>query len=99
MYYIVSIPAEQVMITLWQSTLQSSTGEGRLPEQEAAATQDTTAEVSIQIDIVDIETWRLTLRDIFSLQGTSALTQKLRRRVTFVSFRGTIKPLVPGDLV
>lgn len=54
MYCIVSIPAEQVMITLWQSTLPSSTGEGGLSEQEAAATQDTTAEVSIQIDIVDI---------------------------------------------
>jgi len=55
MYYIVPIPAEPVMITLWQSTLPSLTGEGGLPEQEAAATQDTTAEVSVQIDIVDID--------------------------------------------
>jgi len=57
MYYIVPIPAEPVMITLWQSTLPSLTGEGGLSEQEAAATQDTTAEVSVQIDIVDIETY------------------------------------------
>ena len=29
----------------------------------------------------------------------SALTQKLRRRITFVSFEGDIKLSVPGDLV
>jgi len=43
-------------------------------------------------------TWHTT--GIFSLQGThSALIQALRRRVTFVSFRGDIKPSVLGDLV
>jgi len=39
-------------------------------------------------------------RDFFLFRVNSALTQNnLRRRVTFVSFGGDIKLLVPGDLV
>ena len=45
-----TVPAERVMTTLWLSTPPSSTGEGGLSEQEAAATQDTTVEVSIHTD-------------------------------------------------
>ena len=38
-------------------------------------------------------------RDFFSSGYTQPWPKKLRRRVTFVSFGGDIKPLVPGDLV
>ena len=49
---------------------------------------------------LEVQVLALLTTGIFSLQGTlSPDPKKLRRRVTFVSFGGDIKPSVPRDLV